>query len=67
MAIVCDVRIVTILEGGYRLFYSPCFEGDWPIRTAVTAIQIALIVMVTCYSINKDCKYILQFTAIFYL
>ena len=59
MAIVCDVRVVTILEGGYRLFYPPLLSGDWPIRTAVTAIKIALIVMVTCYGSNKDCKYIL--------
>ena len=26
MAVVCDVRVVTILEGGYRVFYPPFFQ-----------------------------------------
>ncbi len=53
MAIVCDVRIVTILKP-FIGFFTPLLSGNWPIRTAVTVIKIALIVMVTCYSINKD-------------
>jgi len=57
VAVVCDVRVVTILEYGYRVFYPPLLSGNWPIRTVITAIQIALIAMVTCYGSNtKACK-----------
>ncbi len=44
MAIVCDVRIVTILERGYRVFLSPLPQEDWPIRTAVTEIHIERLI-----------------------
>jgi len=40
MAIVCNVRIVTILERGYRVFCPPCHREGRPTRTSITKIHI---------------------------